>query len=293
MSAIEIRRIGDSVDLLGEGLLWDDQADVLYWIDSIGRLVRRMDLATGERREFPVPSEIGSLVMRAKGGAIAALRDGLYFVDLESGTLAPANLIETGRTDQRFNDGKVDRQGRLVVGTMHARAPADKIYFGSLYSVGTDLAETVLETGIGCANGPCFSPDGETFYFTDSPKRKIWAYDYDTATGAISNKRTIVDTEPFGSPADGQTVDSDGFLWTTLTPARKVMRVDPQGKIERIIDVPFQPTNVAFGGPDLQTLFVTSLNRTPNVAAEGPGAGWLYAIEGLGVRGLPEPRFAG
>jgi L-arabinonolactonase len=290
---IEIRRIGDTVDLLGEGLLWDDRRNLLYWIDSIGKFVRRLDLDTGERHEFSVPSEIGCIVMRCNGGLLGGLRNGIYAIDPETGVAEPANLIDTGRTDQRFNDGKVDRQGRFVVGTMHARSPADKKYFGSLYRVDHDLSHTLLETGIGCSNGPCWSPDGRTFYFTDSPKRMIWAYDYDTATGAISNKRDLIDTSPFNSPADGQTVDAEGCLWTTYTQARKIGRYDARGKEMQIIDVPFAPTNVAFGGRDLDILFVTSMNRTPNVQVEGPGAGWLYTIYGLGVRGLPDPRFAG
>lgn len=289
----EIVRVGDSVDLLGEGLLWDPDRAILYWIDSIGQLIRWLDPATAERQEMAVTSEIGMIAMRAGGGLIAALRDGLYFVDVATRSIAPANLIDTGRTDQRFNDGKIDRQGRLLVGTMHAVAPPDRKYFGRLYSVGADLRETVLEENIGCANGPAFSPDGKTFFFTDSPRRQIWAYDYDPARGGISRKRTVLDTAPYNSPADGQTVDAEGFLWTTLTGARKILRLDPAGRIEREIDMPFHPTNVAFGGKDLMTLYVTSLNRTPNVQAKGPGAGWLYALEGLGILGLPEPRFAG
>jgi sugar lactone lactonase YvrE len=289
----EIVRVGDSVDLLGEGLLWHPEESILYWIDSIGQLIRWIDPETGKRDEMAVPSEIGMIAMRTGGGFVAALRDGLYFADPATGKLTAANLIDTGRTDQRFNDGKVDRQGRLVVGTMHAVAPPDRRYFGKLYSVRADLRETVLEEGIGCANGPSFSPDGRTFFFTDSPQRKISAYDYDTASGAISRKRTIFDTGPYNSPADGQTVDADGFLWTTLTAARKILRLDPDGRIDREMDVPFMPTNVAFGGSDLTTLYVTSLNRTPNVQATGPGAGWLYAVEGLGIPGLVEPRFAG
>jgi L-arabinonolactonase len=291
--APEIVRVGDTVDLLGEGLLWDPERARLYWVDSIGQLIRWLDPATGERHEMTAPSEIGMIAMRAGGGLIAALRDGLYFIDPASAAIVPANRIDTGRTDQRFNDGKVDRQGRLVVGTMHAKAPADRRYFGRLYSVGPDLREIVLEENIGCANGPCFSPDGRTLYFTDSHQRKIWKYDYDIATGAIANKRVILDTDGYNSPADGQTVDADGFVWTTLTGARKILRLDPEGAIALDLDVAFQPTNVAFGGPDLTTLFVTSLNQTPNVQATGPGAGWLYAIEGLGARGLPEPHFRG
>jgi sugar lactone lactonase YvrE len=291
--APDIVRVGDTIDLLGEGLLWDAEHALLYWVDSIGQLIRWRDLATGEHREMPAPSEIGMIALRAGGGLIAALRDGLYLVDPVAGTAALANRIDTGRTDQRFNDGKVDRQGRLVVGTMHAKAPADRRYFGRLYSIGHDLREIVLEENIGCANGPCFSPDGRTLYFTDSHQRKIWKYDYDAATGAIADKRVILDTEAYGSPADGQTVDAEGFVWTTLTAARKILCLDPDGRVALDLDVPFQPTNVAFGGSDLTTLFVTSLNRTPNVQATGPGAGWLYAIEGLPARGLPEPRFLG
>ena len=288
-----IARVGDSVDLLGEGLLWDDDAEILYWIDSIGQLIRWIDLATGARREIPMPSEVGTIARRARGGLIAALRDGLYFVDTKSGAATVANRIDTGRTDQRFNDGKVDRQGRLIVGTMHTLAPPDRKFFGRLYRVAADLSTTVLMEEVGCANGPAFSPDGRTLYFTDSPRREIWAFDYDTDAGTLSNRRTILDTGPYDSPADGHTVDAEGFLWTTLTGARKILRLDAEGRIDQTIDLPFKPTNVAFGGKDLATLFVTSLKRTPNVRSDDPGAGWLYAIENLGVSGLPEPRFLG
>jgi L-arabinonolactonase len=294
MPEYEIARVGDSVDELGEGLLWDAHGQVLYWIDSIGKFIRRLDPQTGIRRDWAVPSEIGAIALRENGGMIAALRDGLYSVDLDSGAVEPVNLIDTGRADQRFNDGAVDRQGRFVVGTMHARAPADNIYHGSLYSIGPDLEETLLEGGIGVANGQSWSPDGRSFYFTDGPKRKIWIYDYGTETGAISNKQMFVDTEPFNSGADGMTIDAEGFLWVAFVNSGKIARFDRSGRTALVIDMPCRmPTNVGFGGPDLDVLYVTSLKQTPNITADGPGAGWLYSITGLGVKGLPETRFNG
>jgi sugar lactone lactonase YvrE len=294
MSRPEIRRVGESVDRLGEGLLWDARAGVLYWVDSIGCLIHRLDPATGERRDWPMPSEIGSIVLRRQGGLLAALRDGLYAVDLPSGSVQAVNLIRTASADQRFNDGKIDRQGRWLVGTMHESPPADRIHRGRLYRIDHDLRATVLEEAIGCANGQCFSPDGRIFYFTDSPRRKIFAYDYDLAAGTIANKRVLVDTAPFGSVADGQTVDAEGYLWAALLQAGKVVRFDPAGRVDRVVEMPAEfPTNVGFGGPALATLYVTSLKRTPNMASERPGAGWLFAVDGLGVRGLAEPLFAG
>jgi sugar lactone lactonase YvrE len=291
---VEIVRLGDTVDRLGEGLLWDDVANVLYWTDATEGILHRLDPATGERRDYRLQSQIGSLALRQSASAVVALVDGFHFLDLASGATTPVATFAHGPDGMRFNDGKVDRQGRFLAGMMHIRPPADRNYAGVLHRLDPDASVESIESGIGCSNGPCFSPDGATFYFTDSPRREIYAYDYDRATGRLAGKRVFFDVNRFGSTADGQTVDAEGFLWTTFFNVGQVARFSPAGDLDRLIGMPVRhPTNVCFGGPELDVLYVTSLSKSPNFTATEPGAGGLYAVRGLGIRGLPEPRFLG
>jgi L-arabinonolactonase len=288
----EITRVGATIDRLGEGLLWDDRRQLLYWCDAMEGRLHCLDPATGAHVEVATGKQIGSIALREQGGAIAALDDGFYFLDLETGASQPVATFDLGRDDIRFNDGKVDRQGRFIAGGMHIRPPTDGVYVGAMYRLDGALSATLLESGIGNCNGPCFSPDGATFYFADSPRRQIYAYDYDPASGAVANRRVFADTQQFDSPPDGATVDSEGFLWSAMVTGGCIVRFDPVGKVERIIETPVRhPTNVAFAGPALDTLYVTSISRSPNIAAAEPEAGGLFAIHGLGVKGLAEPRF--
>ena len=153
-----------------------------------------------------------------------------------------------------------------------------------------------LESGIVVSNGPCWSPDNKTFYFSDT-WQAIYAYDYDIETGMLSNKRSFapVDNKSQGFP-DGATVDSDGFLWSAQVYGGRINRYSPDGKLDRSIDFPIQNiTSVMFGGPDLDILFVTSMARQPvrGNPPSDPRSGGLFAVHGLGIRGVPEPRFAG
>ena len=186
----------------------------------------------------------------------------------------------------------MDRQGRFLTGTMQTRISREAR--GSIYRLDPDLSLHRLKGGVIVANGPCFSPDGETFYFADTGRRAILAYDYDTATGAIGEERVAVDTSPFDSGPDGGTVDSDGFLWSALVHVGRIARFAPDGTLDRMIDMPCtRPASVMFGGPDLDILFVPSIRDSGNLRGERPIDGALFAIHGLGVTGLPEPRFAG
>lgn len=290
----EIIRVGTTIDRLGEGLLWDTRRRLLYWCDAMEGRIHCLDPASGAHREVATGKQIGSMALRESGGAVAALDDGFYFLDLDTGGSQPVAIFDLGRSDLRFNDGKVDRQGRFVAGAMHIRPPPDGVYVGAMYRLDRTLATTLLESGIGNCNGPCFSPDGATFYFADSPRRRIYAYDYDVGTGALANRRVFADTQQFNSPPDGATVDADGCLWSAMVTGGRIVRFDPAGKVERVVEMPVRhPTNVSFAGPMLDTLYVTSISRSPNIAASEPEAGGLFAIHGLGVKGLAEPRFSG
>src|SRR5439155_287644 len=166
-----------------------------------------------------------------------------------------------------------------------------------LYWLDPDLSLHKLDSGIIVSNGPCWSPDGATFYFADSWSGEIWAYDYDQDTGAVSNRRTFTRIDrSTGGAADGSTVDAEGFLWNAQVYDGRIIRYAPDGSVDRVIDMPVKKvTSVMFGGPDLDTLFVTSMAKPPLPRFPGDGVlrGSLFAIHGLGVTGIPEPRFGG
>ena len=289
---VRIERVGETIDLLGEGPLWDVAEQALYWVDTRGCKIRRLDWATGERRDWDVPEMIGSMALRADGGAIVSLRTGVHTFDFETGEAALVSDPEAADPDTRFNDGKVDRQGRFLTGTMVTRISGEAR--GSIYRLDPDLSLHRLKGGVIVANGPCFSPDGETFYFADTGRRAIFAYDYDPATGAIGPERVAVDTSPYESGPDGGTVDREGCLWSALVHVGKVARFTPDGTLDRMIDMPCtRPASVMFGGPDLDIAFVPSIRDSGNVRGDRPIDGALFAIHDLGVTGLPEPRFAG
>ena len=232
------------------------------------------------------------MALRESGGAVIALKSGFHFFDFEGGTATPIIDPEQGEGRTRFNDGKVDRQGRFLAGSMDM--PGMNAFRGSLYRLDPDLKLTRLRENVGVSNGPCFSPDGNTFYFADSPRKMIWAYDYDGATGDLSNMRTFIDLEPLDAIPDGATVDADGCLWSALVSRGRIGCFSPDGELVRTIEVPTDhPSSVMFGGPGLDVLYVTSIWEWLQVKTENDADGHLFAIHGLETAGLPEPRFAG
>jgi len=290
----EIARLTDTRCRLGEGPLWDAREGALFWVDSLGPYLFRLDWASGALRHWLLPAEVGSLALREKGGAILSLPDGFHAFSFATGRARPLALLEADLPENRFNDGKTDRQGRFLAGSMH-RTDRTKAT-GALYRLDPDGRTEQLEAGVIVSNGPCFSPDGRTFYFADSPTRRISAYDYDPASGAIANKRLFCDLAELDSMPDGATVDAEGCLWTALVRSGEVARFDPAGKLERRVAVPApRPSSVAFAGPDLDVLIVTSIrdSGTWQAPMDDRESGRVFAIRGLGVKGLPEARFRG
>ena len=213
-------------------------------------------------------------------------------VDLSTGQTSLIAAPSSHDPASRFNDGKVDRQGRFVCGTLVPHGHQD---LGKLYRLDRDRAVICLETGIHISNSLSFAPDGRTMYFADSLRRAIWAYDYDPDTGAVGNKRVLIDTAPLKSGTDGACIDGDGCLWVALVEIGQIARITPGGRIDRSIAVPAEfPSCPAFGGPGLSTLFVTSIRDTGTGRMKGtrPESGKVMAITNLGVSGVPEPRFA-
>ena len=201
---MDIERIGEARYDLGEGPLWDPADGVLYFVDSLAPAVFRHDPASGAiaRRDLP-GATVGSLALRAAGGMVLAMDDGFHAYDFETGALETIAEPEAGVANTRFNDGKVDRQGRFIAGSLERNFAARS---GTLYRLDADLSVARIEDRVVCTNGPCWSPDGATFYFTDGGRDEIYAYDYDAEAGTVANRRVFAAATPLGGNPDGATV---------------------------------------------------------------------------------------
>jgi sugar lactone lactonase YvrE len=221
------------------------------------------------------------------------LEDGFHGFDTATGALQRLVDPEPDRPRNRLNDGRCDRGGRFWCGSMGLEA-AEKA--GTLYRLDRDLSCHAMESGVTVPNGTAFSPDDTVMYFTDSRAGAVWRYDHDPATGAIADKRVFIAIDDPLNAVDGAAVDAEGFYWGAHMRGGKLGRWDPDGRLERVVELPAgRPTMAAFGGPDFETLYVTSMSIRLGEAerAAQPLSGRLFAIRGLGVKGLPEPAFAG
>ncbi|MGH7119614.1 MAG: SMP-30/gluconolactonase/LRE family protein [Acetobacteraceae bacterium] len=221
-----------------------------------------------------------------------ALASGFAFLDFATGAIERLAAPEKNNARNRFNDGKCDRSGRLWAGTMDDRMSE---HTGALYRLDPDRTCRRMAAEIGIPNSIAWSPDDRVFYFADTLDRVIYACDFNRETGTITNRRVFCTMQGQPGAPDGSTVDAEGYLWNAQWDGWRVVRYDPDGRIERIVELPVQkPTSCMFGGPDLSTLYITSAiwDLTGPALAAQPLAGAVLAIE-VGVRGLPEPRFAG
>lgn len=247
---------------------------------------------TGETRSWSVHGVITALALRESGGAVVALTTGIHLLDFETGGTELLSPLADPPT-YVFNDGKVDRQGRFVIGATTADLKQPTPH-GGLYRLNPDHSFARLDSGIHISNGPCWSPDDKTFYFADSWQKTVYAYDYDIVSGAVANRRVFVNTSDLGGLPDGATVDRDGLLWTAVYGSGKVAAFRPDGRLERIVELPVKlVSSVMFGGANLDLLYVTTLKHGIFDEPVEDGAGDVLVIEGLGTSGLPEPRYGG
>jgi sugar lactone lactonase YvrE len=280
---------------LGECPLWSDLDERLYWVDIDGREIHRYDPASGADERRSVPGRPGSIALTETAGRLlVALEHGLAFYDWDSAAYREWIALEPEATGNRLNDGRCDPAGRFWVGSMFDPTSAGRST-GMLHRVGPGGDVATVRTEIGIANGLAFSPDGSTMYFADTPRQTVWAYDYDVATGDARNERVFIDFTGLPGRPDGACVDQDGCYWIACVGGWAVIRVTPDGAVDRRIDLPVaRPTMPAFGGPALATLYVTSIGdggSRPGIPGQRDPGG-LFAIE-TGARGLVEPRFGG
>ncbi len=286
------RCVLDARASLGECPVWSVAEQVLWWVDINAPSLNRFDPATGTNRALPMPSSIGCFALRRDGGFVVALRDGIHLARVD-GTLvrriAPAPFDPA---HHRFNDGRCDPQGRLFAGTMNEKRDAAT---AALYRLDADFRLTEVLGELTISNGLAWSPDGRTMYHADTPTRTIHAYAFDAASGGPSAPRVVKRFEAADDRPDGAAVDREGCYWTALYRGGRVVRISPAGAVLAEIALPaLCPTMCAFGGPDLQTLYVTSARqeRGADELARLPLSGGIFALRAP-VPGLPEPKFAG
>ena len=289
MRSIEpnIERIGATVDLLGESPVWCGARNVLYWVDIRLPAVRRLDYASGRIDTWPMPDLVGSLAVVDENRLLVALSTMLAVLDLSSGRLSELARPPELLPDQRFNDGKCDPAGRFWVGSMNnvTRAPE-----GVLYRLEPDGTLSSQATAIRIPNSLAWSPDARTMYFSDSLLHTIYAFDFDADAGLMGDRRLFATTVAPAIP-DGAATDVDGYLWCAEYDGWRITRFAPDGRIDRVVELPVQrPTSCAFGGPELDVLFVTTATQrlAPHELALQPLAGGLLAIR-PGARGVAVP----
>lgn len=281
----QVQLVLDAKSTLGEGAIWHPTENKLYWVDIEGKALHVYDPVSGNDKSIPVGHRIGTMVPVKSGGALVALQNGIHKIDLETGRLSfMVNPLPD--SNMRFNDGKCDPAGRFWVGSL---ALDSRRRGASLYRMDVDGSVRTMIDSVSISNGIVWSADRKTMYYNDTPTLTVQAFDYDHKTGNISNRRVAVRI-PRGSGApDGMTIDAEGKLWVALWGAGCVARFDPStGELLQKIMVPApNVSSCAFGGKDLETLYITTARAwvSPAKLEEFPLSGGLFALK-PGVKGV-------
>jgi sugar lactone lactonase YvrE len=273
---------------LGEGALWHAATRSVYFVDIKGRRIHCCAADGSRRRSWDAPGQPGFVVPAAGGSLLCALEDGLYRFDQASGRFAPLRKVEDDLPGNRFNDGYVDAGGNLWFGSMDDGQAQPT---GALYRLGRQGALSRADQGYVITNGPAISPDGKTLYHTDTPLRRVYAFDL-RADGSLARKRVFLQL-PEGSRPDGMAVDQEGHLWICLFGGARIERYTAAAQPAGAVHFPCTNiTKLAFGGDDLRTVYVTTAWKglSPSQRAEQPLAGGLFSFR-ADTPGLPHHVF--
>jgi sugar lactone lactonase YvrE len=279
---------------LGESPVWSKEENCVYWIDILGPSLLCTDLATQRTRVWKMPNPIGMIALRTRGGLIVALEDGIYSFDASRGNLELLTHLEEACFENRPNDGKCDVKGRLWVGTMNKVDSSQAT--GAFYRIAPSLTIDKINCGIRIPNGLAWSPDDSVMYHTDTRSNMVYSYNFNSANGERSEKKEFFS---FGQnkngSVDGAAMDIEGGYWAALYGGGKLVRIMPDGAVEREIPLPVtQPTMPAFGGMDMKTIFITTARQKLNAdtLVSQDFAGGLLSLQ-VDVPGLPVHPFGG
>lgn len=273
--------IADYACVVGEGPLWHPMEQRLYWVDIPTGRMFRYDPASQTHEHFYAGEIVGGFTVQADGALLLFMAKGAVKIWRQGELTTIIDEIPEER-DSRFNDVIADPEGRVFCGTM---ATAERL--GCLYRLDTDGRLTRILEGIGCSNGMGFTPDLRQMYYTDSPKRELYLFDYDRKTGEITNQHVFVRTAEGEGVPDGMTVDAEGYVWSARWDGSCLVRYSPDGEEERRLMFPAKKvSSVTFGGEEYADMYVTTAGGDTK-EVDGPAAGALFRIN-LGIKGVPE-----
>lgn len=276
---------------LGEGIIWSSAENAILWTDILGKQFWRFDPLTRKAAAQSLSERLCCFASLGEGRLIAGFASGLARYDLKSGQREVIAALESDQPTTRLNDGKLDRQGRLVFGTMDEGLEGPKP-LGHVWSYDGQTPR-ILFGDVKISNSICFSPDGRLMYFADTPARRIDVFDYDIDTGTPSNRRVFVELKNDAGYPDGSTVDAQGYLWNAEWDGGRVVRYDPNGRIDRVISLPVpNVTCCAFGGPTLSDLYITTarVGLSAEALAAAPLSGSLFVVPNA-AQGLADTPF--
>jgi L-arabinonolactonase len=279
-------------DLLGESPVWDHRIGALYWADQLGRKVRRYHPTTGELHEWSMPRELGCVALTSDVNTLLVAQPDAYeLLSLESGASHTLVTIPQPRPGVRLNDGRCDRSGGLIGGSVTTDGGSAA---GAIWRIAADGSTQVLRKDMVIVNAICCNPAGNILYYADSRGGLLYRRSYDPAGAGIAAEVELVDVRPFGGTPDGATVDAEGAIWMALIMPGKIMRFLADGTLDREIRMPApHVSSLAFGGENFDTLYVTTVRETGMlISTNHSEAGKVFAITGLGVCGVPEGIFA-
>ena len=261
---------------LGECPLWDRDRQQLFWVDVYNHRVHQFDPATGHDRYFDTGDVVSAIVLAGEDRLLIALGDRIALLHLQTGEISALHQVQFPYPNTRFNDGKCDSQGRFWIGSI-----SEAVEQAELYRYDFDGSLKVMETGLTISNGLGWSPDESTFYLTDSAKHIIYAYDYEAEIGSIHDRRVLIDLTEEGVEPDGLAIDTQGNLWSALWNGWCIACFNPTGQELFRVKLPVQcPTSVAFGGPQLTDLYITSasVGLSQKQIQQGIEAGDLFRL---------------